>query len=332
LVTGSLLFALVIAELFVRTFFPLHGGRDNVSLDGRRLRTFLEPGSVYRQISSEYNALTTITDKGHRVPIVKDNPDVVFLGDSYTFGWGLTDDEAFASIYCKRKHLECANLGMPASGTANQVARLQEYLDAWNWRPRKVKLFFFGMSSSFSAGNDFNDNYIHERLRAQESAAPEDATGDEGRESLTREQTRPGFGGWIIASQAAILDHFHIMRHVKYHWGPLLRSMVRAVPDERRRMESLSSTGRALRELDELSRKTGFEYDIYLIVPAHDILMGTYRDTLAMLDSVAPKPAIPTAHLFVDAPRDFYFSYDGHLNSNGSRRLAEFLIAREPGG
>ena len=47
--------------------------------------------------------------------------------------------------------------------TARQVERLEQFLDKWQWRPKEVKLFFFGMSGSFSAGNDFVDNYNYGR-------------------------------------------------------------------------------------------------------------------------------------------------------------------------
>jgi hypothetical protein len=98
LLLGSLLFALLVTEIVLRTFFPLYGGRDNIAPDGRHISNLLEPGAVYRQFSNKYDVQTT-TDKGHRVPFVHGNPDVVFVGDSFTFGWGLSDDDAFASIY-----------------------------------------------------------------------------------------------------------------------------------------------------------------------------------------------------------------------------------------
>ena len=124
--------------------------------DGSRTRSSRAASTA--RFSNEYNAIPTITNKGHRVPGVEGNPDVVFPGDSFTYGYGLSDEQTFASLYCKRLNLECVNLGIPGSGTLRQVERLEQYLDRYGWRPREVKLFFFGMSSS-SAGNDFVDNY-----------------------------------------------------------------------------------------------------------------------------------------------------------------------------
>ena len=66
--------------------------------------------------------------------------------------------------------MSCVNLGMPGSGTSRQVKRLEEFMQKWDWHPKQVKLFFFGMSTSFSAGNDFVDNYNYGR-RQQALAA-----------------------------------------------------------------------------------------------------------------------------------------------------------------
>jgi hypothetical protein len=302
LVVSSLV-ALLMAEGLVRVFFPIY--------------EWFEPGSVYRQVSNEYDARTTITRQGHRVPGTDRNPDVVFLGDSFTYGYGLNDDQTFAAIYCSRRRIECANLGMPGSGTSKQVQRLEQFIEKWNWRPREVKLFFFGMSSSFSAGNDFVDNYDYGRWLNAKSA---------GRPIVAGPRPTRSVGERMISWQARVLEHSTLMRRVKYHWGPLLKSMILADPGDRMD-EALLYTQRGLQDLDDLSRRVGFEYSVYLVVPVHDIIRGSYPDTLAALNRVSRKPAIATAPLFVDAPQSFYYAYDGHLNPAGSQRVAEFLIS-----
>jgi hypothetical protein len=171
LLTLSLVVSLAVAEAVTRVFFPLYGGVDNVTIEGAPVKEWFAPGSVYRQISNEYDAITTITDKGHRVPGTSGNPDVVFVGDSFTFGFGLKDDDTFASRYCAATHLACANLGIPGSGTVRQLRRLEQFMTEYHWQPKQVKWFFFGMSGSFSAGNDFVDNYDFGRSIAASTAA-----------------------------------------------------------------------------------------------------------------------------------------------------------------
>jgi hypothetical protein len=325
LIVISVLFALSLAEVAARAFFPISDGRDNVTLDGKPIKDWFEPSSVYRQVSNEYDAVTTITDKGHRVPGTDGNPDVIFVGDSFTYGFGLRDDETFASIYCDRFHLACVNLGMPGSGTLRQVERLEAFITRWNWKPKEVKLFFFGMSGSFSSGNDFVDNFDrYVREHAHQGLSKQDQ-----RETMLQSQQPIGFAERVISWQEWLLQHSTLVRLVKYYWGPMLKSLVVADPGQERMEVALIATRESLAKLDDLSKQVGFTYKIYLLVPIQDIIRGTDGDTLATLNSVSPIPAISTAHLFRDRPQDYYFAFDGHLNVQGSRKVAEFLIQND---
>jgi hypothetical protein len=315
LVSTSILFSLGAAEVVTRVFFPLYGGVDNVTIDGAPVKEWFAPGSVYRQISNEYDALTTITSKGHRVPGTDANPDVVFIGDSFTFGFGLGDDETFASRYCNEMQVSCANLGIPGSGTVRQLRRVEQFLTEHRWKPKQVKWFFFGMSGSFSAGNDFADNYEFGRRKSGPAAALAVAG--------------PSLAGRLIGLQSLLLENSYLMRQAKYHWGPVLKSLIVDAPGEVRMTEALRYTREALQELDDTSRRFGFEYVVYLIVPVQDIIRGTADDTLSTLNSVSPKPATTMAPALADHPAKYYYAYDGHLNAEGSRRVAEMLVTQD---
>ncbi|MDP1770340.1 MAG: SGNH/GDSL hydrolase family protein [Nitrospirota bacterium] len=325
LITVSCMVALGLAEMVVRVFFPISDGLENVTLDGKPIKSFFEPGSVYRQIANEYDALTTITDKGHRVPGVEGNPDIVFIGDSFTYGFGLNDEETFALVYCRQQRRECVNLGIPGSGTLRQVEKLETFIEKWHWKPKEVKLFFFGMSGSFSAGNDFVDNYDRYVREHSSQANVEQSVQDR----TPRGGAPLGFTERLINLQGAILEHSTIMRLVKYHWGPMLKSLFVVDPGNERMAVALVATRESLAKLDELSRRIGFDYSIYLLVPVQDVIRGTYGETLATLNSVAPKPVVATAQLFLDSPKDYYYAFDGHLNVKGSKRIAEFLILKD---
>jgi len=130
-----------------------------LSLDGKIIKdsTMLTPGTTFRLKTIDYDAVTTITDKGYRVPEVKGNPDIIFLGDSFTYGVGLNNEETFVYIFCKKMNISCANLGMSGSGTISQLNRLERFLKQYNWRPKEVKLFIFAMTDFLSHGNDLSD-------------------------------------------------------------------------------------------------------------------------------------------------------------------------------
>ncbi len=322
LMFSSVLIVVLVAEGVSRVFAPISDLRENISLDGKRVYDLFAPGAVYRQVSNEYDALTTITAKGHRVPQVDGNPDVIFIGDSFTYGYGLSDEQTFVSIYCRERRLACANLAQPGSGTLKEVERLEQYLKTWDWHPREVRLFVFAMSGSFSAGNDFVDNYqreIHTRsLQTDASAAQAVPAGNQA-----------GAVERIIGLQGVLLRHSNLMRLLKFHAGPMLKGMFVADPGQERMAIALAATHGALSRLDNLSRSAGFEYTIFLIVPVQDILRGTADKTLAALNSVSPKSVVPTAQLFSESPASFYYAFDGHLNPEGNRRMAEFLAARD---
>ena len=248
------------------------------------------------------------------MPAVEGNPDIVFIGDSFTFGFGLNDEQTFVSLYCGRRKLSCANLGQPGSGTLRQVERLEQFLDAWNWKPREVRLFFFAMSGSFSAGNDFVDNYNREqRMRADAAGTgPAAVAGPDA-------PAQGGAAERIIGLQCFLLRHSNLVRLLKFYAGPLLKSMVVADPGDERMTTALAGTRKALARLDALARARGFDYTIYLIVPVQDILRGSAAETLATLDCVSPMPAVATAQLFGDSPAKYYYAFDGHLNPDGNR-------------
>ncbi|MDP1946770.1 MAG: SGNH/GDSL hydrolase family protein [Nitrospirota bacterium] len=317
--------AVAFAEVMVRVFFPISDGLENVTLEGKPIKGFFDPGSVYRQVANEYDALTTITDKGHRVPGVEGNPDVIFIGDSFTYGFGLNDEETFALIYCKQQRRECVNLGIPGSGTLRQVEKLEAFIEKWHWKPKEVKLFFFGMSGSFSAGNDFVDNYDR-YIREHSSQSDVEQRVQDG---TPRGGAPRGLAERLINLQGVILEHSTLMRLAKYHWGPILKSLFVVDPGNERMAVALAATKEGFTRLDELSRRIGFGYSIYLLVPVQDIIRGTYGETLAALNGIAPKPVIATAQLFLGSPKDYYYAFDGHLNAKGSRRIAEFLILKD---
>jgi hypothetical protein len=304
---AGLAVALALAELGSRWLQPirLHA---LVADDGRALPGWLAPGTSYRQVSSEYDARTTITPEGFRVPAPHGALDVVFLGDSFTFGTGLADAETFAWRYCEAAALSCANLAEPGSGTLRQVERLREFVAGRSWQPREVKLFVFAMTASFSAGNDLQDNY----LAAHEAAGAAPARGG----GLER----------LLALRTQLERRSNLVRLAKYHWGPLLRSALVPGLDDARRSEALERTRAALAELAQLGRSQGFALSLYLIHPVQDLRRGSYRDTEAALAAVAPVEIRPTAQLFADDPARYYFPLDGHLNPEGARAIAELLL------
>ena len=145
------------------------------------------------------------------------------------------------------------------------------------------------MTAGFSAGNDLADNYELPRRRTAEMAAS------------------PGFLERMLAPRDVLLEHSNLVRVVKYHWGPALKSLLVPRIDEVKLTEALQLTQEALEDLDMMSRDYDFSLTLYLIDPLQAIRRDFHSKTIAELNAIAPAPIQPTAHLFSDDPQSFFF-------------------------
>ncbi|MGR9074434.1 MAG: SGNH/GDSL hydrolase family protein [Gammaproteobacteria bacterium] len=319
----GILVSVILAEAVSRIALPVFPGAVKLDLVGNRLDIdFLRPDSVYRQFSEEYDALTRINEKGYRGPAAEGAPDVVFLGDSFTFGVGLSEEETFPFIFCKKLRQSCANLAFPGAGTISELDRFEEFLVREQWRPRHVFLFVLAMTGFLGAGNDLYDNYRrNESYPAAEPNRPEPAL----QEKPVSES--PDTVEALLGYRKTLLRHSNLFRVLKYRFGPAIKQYVSPAADQKVLEAALKITKRQLARLDGLSGRYGFAYDIYLIHPVQDILRGSDRNTLEALRSISPRTVKSTASLFYRSPERFYFPLDGHLNPEGSRKIAGYLIA-----
>lgn len=250
----------------------------------------------------------------------------------------MADEETFASIYCQSRAVTCANLGRPGTGTVRQIDRLANALSR-GCRPREVKLFILAMTSSIFPGNDLSDLWeTANRARLTASAA-----GSAERESEGADRGGGGRGwavdralsdswvGLVLSYRVQITRVSNLARVAKLYWGPLLLSRVVPGFDRERLQESLRLLEQEIARLETLGAEAGFEYQVYLIHPVQDLINGTHGSTYDRLSSVAVPNLVSTAHLFLEAPADFYFPFHGHLNGRGARRVAEFLLEADGG-
>lgn len=89
------------------------------------------PGTVVRVKTSEYDVLYSIDENGaRRVPGARaGRPLAVFLGDSFTFGHGVEDDEAYpARVQARWPAAQVRNRGLNGGSTANALLALRRDL------------------------------------------------------------------------------------------------------------------------------------------------------------------------------------------------------------
>jgi len=69
------------------------------------------------------------------------DPDVICLGDSYTMGWGVEQQESFAQVIEKRTGLKVLNAGISSYGTGREVSLLGR-LDTSNLKYIVLQFYF----------------------------------------------------------------------------------------------------------------------------------------------------------------------------------------------
>jgi hypothetical protein len=278
-----------------------------------------KPGRV-RQLANEFSVSIGISTAGYRMPEVEGDPDIVFIGDSFTFGQGLEDDETFAAIYCAKLKVQCANLGQSGAGTALELDILEHYLTTENWRPGEVRLFVMAMTGALMSGNDLLDNLEYRKLFGKKTSADETIfVPPESRKYIpTLSNIREFF-----------LVNSNLSRIVYFYAAPIIRASFSPRLEESELEEALKLMMAELARFRLMSDEYGFSPRVYLLHPMQDIVRKTATQTVADIKNVAPDdlPVIATHHAFTEIASAYYYSYDGHFNPVGARAIADFLLS-----
>jgi len=312
LLAVSLAIMFVVGEVASRYLIPISPGPSILDMQGNKQRiSYVEPNKRFRIITPDYDAVTTITPDGYRAPMSHGDPDVIFMGDSFTYAQGVKDDEAFPDIYCKALKFSCANLSVPGSSTLYEVDRLESYIKDKNWRPQMINFFFF-------TGNDFGDNLGADENRSKgQSYEPGE---------LNLNPSVEGDKGAVEKIIDFGLEYSNLLRVAYYKVLPIIRSD--PVEAEAQLNKALSITQGEFQRLDKLSQTYGFEYEIYVLYPEPEIIHNKYQELGKKLQSISEKPLVMLGDVFKQNTKDYFFPSDGHLNVEGNKTLAEYLIAR----
>ncbi len=84
----------------------------------------LKPGtSTFK--SFEFDTAYDVNDLGVRDDAASlEHPEVIFLGDSFTMGWGVEEPESFPAVFERKSGLKCLNTGVSSYGTAREMRML----------------------------------------------------------------------------------------------------------------------------------------------------------------------------------------------------------------
>ncbi len=318
-----LLVGLIIIEAILELFAPLpvpggvyldrNGHPARVALD----ELSLKPNLDLTHKGAEFTASIHTNSFGNRVIDNESRrPDFIWLGNSFTFGHGVSDKETFPYIVCTKNGFVCQNFGHSGADTFQEVNILVRAISKENFHPKNVVVVMLTACWIEESGNDLGDNLIYYRdhLNVTDAkAAGAQPHPDDNRRGIVR-RLQGALGNYEIVKRAMLVFSSYIKR------GAYRCS------DAEQIRRALDATKIALDKLESLARKEGFAVTLVEIHPYQE-LDGEFRETEKLVGRIVPKSFgyIPTGKYF---SKDDYYRYDGHLNATGQARLAA-VIAHE---
>jgi len=109
----------------------------------------LAPDLEGRMWSTDFDITFRTNSLGFRAEELDEREKIVFLGDSFQFGWGVEQDESMSAVFGRfMPEYQIVNLGTPGHGTFHQTKLLEKHYEELH--PKAV---FYGFVS-----NDPSDN------------------------------------------------------------------------------------------------------------------------------------------------------------------------------
>jgi hypothetical protein len=311
----AILLCLLAGELVVRVFLPVRDVGPSFTIHDARYGKVLKPSSSLTRITPEFTMRMTTNSRGFRGPELGSlgGGTILFVGDSFTMGYGVNDGEEFPAIVrqslarCRPPlGIEVVNAGIGDSGTG-RVLNFLRY-DAAALKPRIVVLQIHA--------TDFDDN-VNERLYQ---------LADSG-ELLQLVPPPPGMGRAVqrVIESVPGLAYSHLVglsRQIKLpqsgtatpDGGPLPPVAVAPGATHEDRL-----TLRLLEEVVRITRERGWQLLVILAdIPRgrHDLLVDFFAQRGITSVSVPTREERP----------DLYFRIDGHWNAKGQAFAAERIL------
>ena len=314
LLSVSVIAMLGIGEVASRYLVPVSPGPSLLDMSGNPIKqSYIEPNTEFRILTPDFDAATSITGDGYRAPKAKDNnPNTIFVGDSFTYGQGVRDTEVFPHLFCEDKKLSCVNLAVPGASTLYEVDRLESYLKQKGWAPDNVYLFFF-------TGNDFGDNiWADEQRAAGKSYEPLELSPDKEQASIDslpihKQMMTTGF------------KYSNLLRVLYFKVLPSLRQKGDVDAHQAEMKKALSISKEGFDRLHALSKEYAFDYQIFVLYPEVEIRKNLHKGLYEQLQAVTPSKIIPLGEIFETDTAAQFFPSDGHYTVSGNRLLADHL-------
>ncbi len=303
----------MVAEVFVRAFIPVRNvGPTFTEFDpvyGKRLKANFQGTRVTPEFSME---LTT-NQLGHRGPPRTALPEgaILFLGDSFTMGYGVNDDEVFVSLISERLQgayssvPDVINLGIGNLGNGRWLKFLKQ-----EGREHNPALIVLQLT-----GNDFADNRRENLFEVDESGnLAEFEPAETGTRTIQKiVEAVPGITSSYLFAAARQAS----------------QSLLQSAPEPTAATRSQPTNNRPNNRRFDLTYKIIdqiIEWSAQNSVPLITFVVAASPAQLEGLEPLFSRRNLPliTAPAKEDSP-DLYYETDGHWNAAGHRHIADVL-------
>lgn len=311
---------LFVVEAILKIYYPLnHGGVYYEFYSGKEIKPSLAdpkillPNKKFIHKSSEFKAIVTSTDYGNRISN-KDNKleKHIFIGDSFTFGHGVNDQDTFVYLFCKMKQISCINLGKPGTDQGSQLHILQTYLKNNNIKMIQLNIFIFYSCNMEASGNDLRSNL--QRYNIEEKSTEKNIIISNESASISRNKALNFLKTNLYKSE--------IVKRLIYFFISNLKSNLAKCSNINEISKSFESLDFYLKKFINVAKVNNSKIKIYAISPYYEINNKLSSDIFKDLITLKGIKISNIDNLEIDN----YYEFDGHLNKFGHIKIYEYLV------
>jgi hypothetical protein len=242
------------------------------------------------------------------------NPEILFLGDSFGFGWGVEDNKTCAFFLEELTGKSVLNMGVSGFGTIQEFLLLRRFT-----RDRdmcgKTAVFLF-------CPNDLRDSTGH---GLPYPVVYRDKNGF----TKYRKVKESDFKDWLLNAEKARLPDFYRYSYLAYGVRAAARRIKQFIIKEKYQnsLKSAQEQERIFRlvikDIKSFSREKGINI-VFVYIPNY-ILTGDDKEIFNVIKPVLDEQKIPFLDLRPALEKEDYWHYDEHWRVSGHFKTAQAI-------
>lgn len=311
---------LFVVEVILKIYYPLnHGGVYYEFYSEKETKPSLAdpeillPNKKFIHKSSEFKAIVTSTDYGNRISNKENNFEKhIFIGDSFTFGHGVNDQDTFVYLFCTMKQISCVNLGKPGTDQGSQLHILQTYLKNNNIKMIQLNIFIFYSCNMEASGNDLKSNL--QRYNTEEKLTQKKIMTNNQDVTLSRNRVLNFLKTNLYKSEI-------IKRSINLFISNLKNNLAKCskINEINKSFESLDFY---LKKFINVAKVNNAKIKVYAIPPYYELNNNLSNDIFKDLINLKDIKISNIDNLEINN----YYEFDGHLNKFGHIKIYKYLV------